>query len=479
MTTSQAELWTRIAAFPLDEPGSSFPYSRKLARENNWSPAHALRVIREYRRFVLLAMTAGHPVSPSDSVDQAWHLHLTYTRSYWHGLCQQVLGRPLHHEPSKGGANESAKFVSWYAHTLASYRATFDEEPPADIWPPSVATATKPRVRHVNLDRFWTLPKPRHLAWIATAAGLAFAMLLTGGCRTAADWGLSVFNLSGPLFLLVWLKVGLLCFALALFLRLHHWRAPGGVAPAHVINNDPYWNACLAGGPARATAAAVASLASRDHLGISRGKTLSLSRKTSPDANAHPIERDLWEHIPATGGLPYKDALARVEQTCVPILADLETHGLHLSSAGRSRARWRPLLIALIPVLFGAIKIGIGISRDKPVAWLIILCVLATVFALITCGRRVTHTRRGRRTFADIKKQHRDLKRRPAVFSTGTLPLGVALFGTTVLAAYGYAELDRSLRPLNTNSADGGGCGSSCGGDGGGCGGGCGGCGGD
>ncbi|MBC8039552.1 MAG: hypothetical protein H7Y06_03345, partial [Opitutaceae bacterium] len=112
-------------------------------------------------------------------------------------------------------------------------------------WPASVSSATKPRVRRVNLDRFWTLPKPRHLAWTAAAASLALALLLTGGCRTAADWSLSVFNLSGPLFLLVWLKVGALCFALALFLRLYHWRAPGGVAPANTLNDDPYWTACL------------------------------------------------------------------------------------------------------------------------------------------------------------------------------------------------------------------------------------------
>ncbi|MEK6230809.1 MAG: hypothetical protein N2A42_03075 [Luteolibacter sp.] len=33
----------------------------------------------EYKRFVALAMLAGHPVTPSEEVDQAWHLHLVYT----------------------------------------------------------------------------------------------------------------------------------------------------------------------------------------------------------------------------------------------------------------------------------------------------------------------------------------------------------------------------------------------------------------
>jgi len=129
------ELRARIQAFSPDEPGVVFPFSARLAQENGWSREHALRVTREYLRFVYLAMTAGHPVTPSRAVDEAWHLHLTYTRSYWEEMCGRVLGRPLHHEPTRGGAAEEAKFSDWYARTLASYRTAFGEEPPADVWP--------------------------------------------------------------------------------------------------------------------------------------------------------------------------------------------------------------------------------------------------------------------------------------------------------------------------------------------------------
>ena len=62
------------------------------------------RVIEEYRKFLYLLASAGHPVTPSDQVDQAWHLHLTYTRSYWEDLCEKTIGKPLHHGPTKGGA---------------------------------------------------------------------------------------------------------------------------------------------------------------------------------------------------------------------------------------------------------------------------------------------------------------------------------------------------------------------------------------
>ena len=88
------DLWQRIDAFSFDEPGVSFPFSRRLARENDWSLYFAKRVIIEYKRFCYLAMRAGHPVAPSDEVDQAWHLHLLYSVGYWEEFCARILASP-------------------------------------------------------------------------------------------------------------------------------------------------------------------------------------------------------------------------------------------------------------------------------------------------------------------------------------------------------------------------------------------------
>ena len=118
-------LTARILAFEIDTPGAQLPFTSRLAREQGWSHVHAGRVVMEYKRFLVLAMTAGHPVTPSVQVDQVWHLHMIYTESYWHGLCRDVLGRDLHHGPTKGGVEEGAKFTDWYERTLASYRRVF------------------------------------------------------------------------------------------------------------------------------------------------------------------------------------------------------------------------------------------------------------------------------------------------------------------------------------------------------------------
>ena len=97
-------------------------------------PPFAARAIEEYRKFCFLAVHAGHPVTPSDEVDQVWHLHLLYSRHYWDALCRDTLETPLHHGPTQGGVAEDRKFHDWYEATLASYRRYFGE-PPQDSGP--------------------------------------------------------------------------------------------------------------------------------------------------------------------------------------------------------------------------------------------------------------------------------------------------------------------------------------------------------
>src|SRR5437764_7950218 len=125
MNTPQAELYQRINDFSFDPPGTRRSFGRRLAEENGWDAAFARRVLDEYKKFAFLAVVAGHPVAPSDAVDQAWHLHLLYTRSYWEHFCPEVLGRPLHHGPSRGDPAERRSFHDWYAQTLASYERFF------------------------------------------------------------------------------------------------------------------------------------------------------------------------------------------------------------------------------------------------------------------------------------------------------------------------------------------------------------------
>ena len=135
MTPPETALWQRIAAHSIGPDDASLTFTARLARENRWSLSHAEAVIGEYKRFCYLAIISGHDVTPSDAVDQAWHLHLTYTRDYWRSFCPEVLGAELHHGPTRGGPVERDRFYRQYAATLAAYEAAFGHPPPDDIWP--------------------------------------------------------------------------------------------------------------------------------------------------------------------------------------------------------------------------------------------------------------------------------------------------------------------------------------------------------
>ena len=161
MPLSNPELMQRITNHLIDDPAVKFSFSRRLARDNNWSHGFALKLIGEYKRFCYLAMVAGHLVTPSDEVDQVWHLHLLYTRDYWDVFCKKVLQSPLHHDPTKGGAEESERFRRYYSLTLESYEREFDQKPSEVYWPDvekRFSTATG--FQRINTDNCWIIPRP-------------------------------------------------------------------------------------------------------------------------------------------------------------------------------------------------------------------------------------------------------------------------------------------------------------------------------
>jgi hypothetical protein len=147
MNSVEADLYKRICEFDLDEPGASFPFSYKLAREYQWRRVYTLRAIQEYKKFMFLGMICDQIVSPPVPVDLVWHLHLIYTHSYWTKFCGEVLGKPFHHSPSLGGKDENLKYDRLYQQTLVTYQLYFGN-PPSDIW--LDASTQKPHQRCQN-----------------------------------------------------------------------------------------------------------------------------------------------------------------------------------------------------------------------------------------------------------------------------------------------------------------------------------------
>lgn len=161
LTTSQEEhlndLLARTGKISFDYPDAVFTFTDRLARDNGWSTEFAEKVAMEYRRFACLVIASERELTPSDQVDQAWHLHLLYTRNYW-GVWANALGRPLHHGPTPGGVVAGKRYWENYEAALALYQQGFREKPPEDVWP-------HPAIRFDTPGRFVRLDTLKHFIW--------------------------------------------------------------------------------------------------------------------------------------------------------------------------------------------------------------------------------------------------------------------------------------------------------------------------
>lgn len=171
-------LWQAINAYDIGATDAILPFSRRLARDNGWSPDFASRAIAEYKRFVYLACVSGHTVTPSEEVDAVWHLHLMYTRDYWDRFCGATLNRRIHHSPSFGGQAETETYRDAYQRTLTLYEAEFGAPPPADIWPGEAIRFSPQTVQTIDTRTHVILPKRQVFSRLGLASVLALA-----GCK--------------------------------------------------------------------------------------------------------------------------------------------------------------------------------------------------------------------------------------------------------------------------------------------------------
>ncbi len=158
MTPEQQKLWDKIQHFEINDSDSSYTFSDRLRYENQWSIAFTLRAIQEYKKFILLCCITDDSMSPSHVVDEVWHLHLLYTRSYWTEFCSDTLNQTIHHGPTKG-IEEKKKFEHQYLLTLERYQYIFEQVAPEDIWPMPTASSKSPNYVKIDRNDYWIIPK--------------------------------------------------------------------------------------------------------------------------------------------------------------------------------------------------------------------------------------------------------------------------------------------------------------------------------
>lgn len=224
--------------------------------------------------------------------------------------------------------------------------------------------------------------------------------------------------------------------------------------------------AYLAGGATRFADALVTRLLAVRALVIVGKKSFHVARRGVGDT---PAERDVLA-IPGEVRWPViEQALKPYAQ---PARSKLVSAGLMMDEAVTLQMRFWQTSPYLLLLVFGSIKLLVGVERDKPVGYLTMLLILTAVFALIRWGAVDRRTRGGHEALVGARQEAERLRRAPTSGETG---LAVALFGTSVLIGSAWGDF-HSFR--TASSSDGGGSGSSDGGGGGCGGGGCGGCGG-
>jgi len=267
-------LWDKIQSFPIDDGKAVVPFSSKLATAQKWSIEFTQKAIEEYRKFILLCCISEKGASPSQTVDEVWHLHLTYTQSYWKDFCRDTLGKDIHHHPSSGGDQENHKHQEWYKETLALYRSIFDIDPPSDIWPPPEPGVSIPEEPRVTWNRS---------AVVSVVILLLLPILLIDGMYHT----LSPFTLGGPHFLVFFPLYGA---ALLFSYIIYRWQVKRSIE--EVIKDyfpadaSAFQMADLLYGRHRALQASIIDLTRRELIEVKRGSSFQVKKarfRTYPD----------------------------------------------------------------------------------------------------------------------------------------------------------------------------------------------------
>lgn len=305
------------------------------------------------------------------------------------------------------------------------------------------------------------------------------------------------FDLRGPEFLGLYVIVLAGACLLAYILR----KSATGFDRDNALRGasfDAYEAAYLRGGAKLATETAIATLVRSNLFQLSAVDDTLSAIAGPPRFSSHPFERAVYSIVESGEAGTVKSIRTKAPAAANKIPTRLKALGLVINEEQKARAQTLPVIIMVMVLLFGAIKVLVGLSRNRPVGFLFVLCGLTALIAFLFYKSPPHRTKDGDRTLERLKRENAALestaKSNPERLAAGDVALAMALFGMTALAFTdeSWSALRQQLfppRPVSSggsswisSSCSSSSCSSSssCGssGCGGGCGGGgCGGCG--
>lgn len=290
-------------------------------------------------------------------------------------------------------------------------------------------------------------------------------------------FAVSVFDWKGPDFLVFYAVGFLIALAWSVIRRFRgndKFTLEGASEP---LLTDPYEIAFLAGGAPRCSQLAVVKLIQTGAAEWKKASVFKASRLIATGA-AQPdftdAERHLFKSVLSYGkkGMPLSEVSRLVATRLSGIEAKLAKLGLRPTAGEKAGAGFSTSLPLYGLMAIGIVKVVVGLSRDKPVVFLIIFLGVSFFAAVIVAVNSKKLTPKGEK----ILEKMRDSYRADAMASNGLT--GIALLGMAGVGDASLLGLDSALAKevsqISSVSAGSGcssGCSSGCGG--------CGGCGGD
>ncbi len=149
--------------------------------------------------------------------------------------------------------------------------------------------------------------------------------------------------------------------------------------------------------------------------------------------------------------------------------AHLVGRGLALHPDRLRRLRLASLALIAIPFMLGSAKMVVGLDRQRPIGFLVVLTVIL-LFVGLRLLRAPRSTAAGDKALEDSRLRYARLSRAPM---NAEMSLAFAIAGAAVLIGTPYSAFAQTAQSSGCGGGGGGGCGGGSGG-----GGGCGGCGG-
>lgn len=465
------DLWDCLLNFEFDNPKENYGFTLRLATENKWTLNFTKGAILEYKKFMYLAAISSRMVSPSQAVDEVWHMHLLFSKSY-SKLCL-YLGKTIEHIPSTHNHSEKQTFTNARNLTKELYELHFGKQPELywNYQNPLDSLQLKPaKIAIINLKQYT-------VAGVVVAVVLSFFLLkyTSTNISGSAFIGLTLIaGMASIIYTEVYIKQLLVKFCKKI-MESEYLRNLNGFELIFLSYNNlnPVLDTVLN------------SLVNKGIIEIKNKSELRLVTDEPTDNDYENAVIEILTAKKAEGKEYIKYEILKLTLNTSKRFYQIKRAGESIKETIENSKTYFYLLLKIYAVcgvvasLIGG-RIILGMSREKPVFFLVAILILYSVYFIkssMIAGNRIFAnyiTDEYKRYILEGDDQHQ--------LEWSFLLLGSAIFTPDFLVMNKRLTKDNSSWLNKSNdtynscvSSNHSSCGSSCGGGGGGCGG----CGGD